>query len=252
MRVPMDEQLKEKVHFLGLIFLEYHYDSKIAAATKEKMSYSRFLQDIITCEYNDKVERQRQNRLKNAHIPEMLVMETYPFSRQKRLKKRMVMELYDSMTYITESQTLLFFGPTGCGKTGLATAFLINAINNGYRGLFIDFSELIRQLFRAVPVHKENALIKKLASIDCLLIDELGYGTVTKEQSGLFFELIKARHRKKCTIITSQHGFDEWNSFLNNPHITAALIDRITEKCTLFNMTKCESIRKKDIKEAIE
>ena len=72
------------------------------------------------------------------------------------------------------------------------------------------------------------------------------------EKAGLFFDLMKMRHNKRCTIITSQLGFDEWGAFLKDRHLTAAILDRITENCTVFNMSKCISIRKKRITYATE
>jgi len=71
-------------------------------------------------------------------------------------------------------------------------------------------------------------------------------------QAGLFFDLMKMRHKKRCTIITSQLGLDEWNLFINDRHLTAAILDRITENCTVFNMAKCISIRKKRIEYAAD
>ena len=80
-----------------------------------------------------------------------------------------------------------------------------------------------------------------------LLIDELGYTSLEKDQAGLFFELMKRRHKKHCTILTTQLGFEEWASFLQSPHLTAALLDRITVNCAVFNMKTCISIRPKRI-----
>ena len=65
--------------------------------------------------------------------------------------------------------------------------------------------------------------------------------------TGLFFDLMRSRHKKKTTLITTQLGFDEWSDFLQNTHLTAALLDRITENCVVFNMKNCISIREKKI-----
>lgn len=159
----------------------------------------------------------------------------------------MVMESYDSLNYIHQAQVFCLIGPTGCGKTGLATAYLIHAINNGYRGMFIDFRELVDQLYKSQADYSEKKVIKRFESYDCLVIDELGYNPVSREEAGLFFNLMKRRHKKRCTIITTQLGFEEWNNFLKNKHLTMALIDRITEDCTVFDMQKCISIRLKNI-----
>ena len=146
-----------------------------------------------------------------------------------------------------ENQDLVFIGPTGCGKTGLATAFLVHALNQGFRGLFIDFKDLLNDLDRSQGDYSESKLMKKLSAYDILLVDEIGYIRGKKEQAGLFFDLMRRRHRRGCTITTTQLGFDEWGEFLQNSHLTAALLDRITVNCTVFNMNDCISIRPKKI-----
>jgi DNA replication protein DnaC len=82
-------------------------------------------------------------------------------------------------------------------------------------------------------------------SYDCLLIDELGYVETEPLQVGLFFTLMHKRHKKKSTLITSNLGFDKWDSFLKNNQLTAALIDRLTENSHVINMKNCISLRLK-------
>ncbi len=248
----MDNEIKKQLDYLRLKQLALSWDQTLADALKNKVSYHRFLEEIISREYMNLKEFRRQARLKAAMVPEILLMETFPFNAQPKLKKKMVMEVYDSLNYIQQAQVLCFIGPTGCGKSGLATAYLINAMNKGYRGRFIDFRDLMDILHRSQADYSQKKILRQLADYDCLLIDELGYCSFDKEDVGLFFDLMKQRHKKKCTIITTQLGFDEWNSFLNNKHIVMALIDRITENCTVFDMQKCISIRKKNIKLAAE
>lgn len=243
----MDETTKNQLQFLGLKSTMENWDTIFAEAKKSQPSYSRFLTSIIAKEHTEKKEKARLARIKRANIPELLVMETFPFSKQPRLKKKMVMELYDSTRFITQKQELIFIGPTGCGKTGLATAFLIHAINQGYRGYFIEFGKLADRLFQSKADHSEYKVLKRLQSYEILLIDEVGYDPLKKEQAGLFFELMKGRSGKHTTIITTQLGFEEWGNFLQNEHLTAALLDRITVNCTVFNMKDCISIRPKNI-----
>lgn len=243
----MNRSIESQLDYLGLSHLRENWDTYLKDALVKKVSYQNFLTTIISNEYQWVYQKRRTARIKTAGIPELLVMETFPFERQPRLKKKLVMELYDSMRYMTESQVLLFIGPTGCGKSGLATSYLVHALNQEYRGKFFDFKELLRQLHSSCADHSYNRLIKRFAAIDCLLVDEVGYSLLDKAQAGLFFDLIKARHRKRCTIITSQLGFDEWESFINDRHLAAAILDRITENCTVFNMSECISLRKKRI-----
>jgi len=243
----MDESIRTDLKYLGLKNLEQCWDDVLKQAQKQKPSYQRLLHDIIRQECTVKTETQRLNRIKNARIPEMLVMETFPFARQPKLKKKLVLQVYDSLQYINENQVLLLVGPTGCGKTGLATSFLVHAINNNQRGLFIDFKQLMVKLYQSCADNSSTKMIKNLTNIDCMLIDEFGYTPLEQQQAGLFFDLIKARHKNRCTIITSQLGFDKWSGVINNQHLNAAIIDRITENCVVFNMNRCVSLRNKKI-----
>jgi DNA replication protein DnaC len=127
----------------------------------------------------------------------------------------------------------------------LATAFLIQAIDRGYNGRFILFPELIELLYKSLADHSEEKLVKTFAAYDCLLIDELGYVELEPVQVGLFFTLMQKRHKKKASLITSNLGFEQWVSFLKNDHLTAALIDRLTETSHIVNMKNCESLRPK-------
>ena len=146
---------------------------------------------------------------------------------------------------MSKVQNVIWIGPTGTGKTGLATAYLSKAINEGHSGRFIEFPDLVSLLHESKGAWLEHKVIKQFASYDCLLIDEIGYVEIDPAQVGCFFTLLHKRHRKKSTLITSNLGFSQWNSFLKNDQLTAALIDRLTENSHVINMKKCVSLRPK-------
>lgn len=241
----MDEELIKMLKYLRLGGLLANWDHYLAMARKGRFSDVRLLTHVVEEEYKIKTENARKLRLKRAKIPDLLVIETYPFQEQPKLNKKKILSLYDAFEYITKSQNIIWMGPTGAGKSGLATGFLIQAINRGYSGKFIMFQELVNELFQSVADHSEENVIKRYLSYDCLLIDELGYVEVEPAQVGLFFTILHKRHKKKSTLITSNLGFSEWGLFLKNVHLTAALIDRITENSHVINMKKCDSIRPK-------
>jgi DNA replication protein DnaC len=238
---------EKELQKLRLSHLLENWDFLLKEAANEKSSYSSFLNRIIEAEYLHKLEKECLARVLRANIPISYVIETYPFDRQPKLHKKLIMEAYDSMNYVRDKKDLILIGPTGCGKTGLSTAFLTHALNLGFSGRFIDFSELIHILYQSKADHSEEKIINRFVRYDVLLIDELGYMSCKKEQAGIFFDLLRRRHKESTTIITSQLGFDEWGTFLNDPHIVAALLDRITENCIIFNMKDCKSIREKQI-----
>jgi hypothetical protein len=91
----------------------------------------------------------------------------------------------------------------------------------------------------------ERKVLRKYAAYDCLVIDELGYVEVEPSQVALFFTLMQKRHQTKTTLLTSNLGFSEWDSFLRNKQLTAALADRLTSSSHVINMRHCHSLRGK-------
>ena len=231
--------------YLRLSGLISQFDRFLEKAKTEDISHVRWLRQIIEQEYRLKQENSRKRRLSQAKIPEMLLFQSFPFTRQPKLDQKKVTHLYDAFDYMTEARNIIFFGPTGVGKTGLATAFLVQAIDRGYNGRFILFHELVELLYKSVADHSEEKLLRTFSAYDCLLIDELGYIELEPVQVGLFFTLMQKRHKKKSSLITSNLGFEQWPSFLKNDHLTAALIDRLTELSHIVNMKNCGSLRPK-------
>jgi DNA replication protein DnaC len=238
-----NKELIENLKYLRLGGLLAHWEEYLKLAAEQNFSHARLLTHVLEQEYRIKRENARRLRVKRACIPEPLVIETFPFERQPKLNQKKIMALYDSLDYMQNHQNIIWLGVTGCGKTGLATSFLMHAIERGYSGRYVLFAELIAELYRSVADHSEARVLKKYLSFECLAIDEIGYVEVEPVQVGLFFTLMHQRHKQKPTLITSNLGFADWGSFLKNDHLTAALIDRLTENSHVINMKGCVSLR---------
>lgn len=240
----MDEELASMLKYMRLPGLLENWNSYLATAQQKNYSHARLLKTIIKDEYGIKKENSRKQRISKARIPEKFVIETFPFDNQPNLSRKKIINIYDS-GYMEQHQNIIWIGSTGTGKTGLATSFLMQAINQGYKGRFITFPELVELLYQSVADHTEAKVLKMFENYQCLLIDELGYVEVEPIQVGLFFTLMQRRHKKKTTLITSNLGFGQWASFLKNEQLTAALIDRLTENSHVINMKNCVSLRTK-------
>jgi DNA replication protein DnaC len=241
----MNDDLKNKLRALRLPRLAAHWDDALKEAARQRMSHARLLTHIVEEEYRLKCDRARQQRLQRARLPEPWTLETFPFDRQPKLNRKAILALYDTMDFLAKAQNLIWLGRTGCGKTGLASSFLRHAIEQGATGRYVLFADLVAELYQAVALHAQKQALKKYLRWDLLLIDEIGYVEVEPVQVGLFFTLLQKRHRKKSTLLTSNLGFSEWGSFLKNDHLTAALIDRLTEASPVFNMKECVTLRGK-------
>ncbi len=239
----MDEKLRTMLKVLSLPGLLERWDEYLALSQKRNLSAVRWLEQILEDEYRGRLERARICRLKRARIPEPYVLATYPFARQPKLDKKRLLAVHDAFAYMREHRNVILLGPTGCGKTGIATGFLTQAIERGHSGRFIVFAELVAELYAAAADHTQTKTMRKYAAYDCLLVDEFGYVEVEPAQVGLFFTLMQRRHKRKTTLITSNLGFSDWQRFLKNEHLTAALIDRLTETSHVFNLRGCRSLR---------
>ena len=239
----MDEELTKMLKYLRLSGLLTNWNQYLKMAGKRRFSHDRLLKHVVEEEYKLRRHNAHKLRLKKARIPERYVIETFPFDKQPKLNKKRILALYDSFEYMDANQNIIWLGPTGCGKTGLATSFLIHAIDRGYTGRYVMFAELITELYQSVADHSEQKTLKRYLSYDCLMIDEIGYVEVEPVQVGLFFTLMHKRHKKKSTLLTSNLGFSQWGTFLKNDHLTVALIDRLTEVSHVINMKNCHSIR---------
>ncbi|MBI4868349.1 MAG: ATP-binding protein [Candidatus Wallbacteria bacterium] len=239
----MDEELVRILKHLRLPTLLARWDEYLQVAQQGRFSPVRLLQHVLVEEARAKGERACTQRLQRARIPELLVMETFPFARQPKLDKKRVLSLYDAFDFIEKRQNLIWLGPTGCGKTGLATSFLVQAIRRGHTGRSVLFPELVAELYASVGDHSEEKVLKRYLAYECLLVDEVGYVEIEPLQVGLFFTLMQRRHKKGATLITSNLGFSDWRTFLKNDHLTVALIDRLTETSHVINMKNCVSLR---------
>ena len=242
----MIDQLVKQLRYLRLPNLAARWTDYIQQAADPKLSHEKWLIRIIEDEYKRRKNNAAERRIKQARIPEPYTLDTYPFERQPKLNRKELLNLHDGLDYMRTARNVIFMGPTGCGKTGLATSLLVNAIHHGHTGRYVLFQELTETLYQSVADHSEKAALKDYLRCDCLLLDEIGYIPLEPVQVGLFFSLIHQRHQlRRPSLITTNLGFSQWGSFLQNNELTAALLDRLTADSHIINMKACKSLRTK-------
>jgi DNA replication protein DnaC len=131
---------------------------------------------------------------------------------------------------------LIFLGPPGVGKSHLAIALGYKAVEAGYKVSFVNMDNLMHVLKTQQISRKSKGKLNRIISSSLVIIDEVGYLPITRDEANLFFQLISSLHEQASLIITSNKGFEEWVELLGDPALTTAVLDRISYRCELFNM----------------
>lgn len=228
----MDDDLDQLLRSLKLNHIRSILDERLLAATQDGPSYGEFLRRLLREEYHAQQVRLLEGRIDRAQIPERWPLETFPWALQPGVQ-RAVIEQLANLDFIGASMNLVFEGPTGVGKTGLASGILLKALLAGHRGQFVRAQDLFDDLFRSLADRSSRKLLDRMLRVEILMVDELGYLNLRPEQSNLFFKLMEERYtRRLCTIITTNLDYEEWYAFLGQKAMVAALLDRLRHRCT--------------------
>jgi DNA replication protein DnaC len=208
----------------------------LAEATKQKSSAVDFFEKVLTLEVQAKEERRIAASLKVSGLPRGLHLDNFDFLFQPSIEKSRIDDLATS-DYIRRHENVLFFGPPGVGKTHIAVALGVRAIELGYSVIYYTVEELLHQLKKRsdIPVSKQRgrAYVKNAL----VVVDELGYQALDRVETHLFFQFISARYMKGSTIITSNRSVREWvHIFSQDEMATTAILDRLFHKSHIFNI----------------
>jgi len=228
--MKMNEELQQLLKNLKLRRVLDIYDEQLHAAEKDDVSYSEFVTRLMRAQWHARQEHALEWRIRNAKLPERWSLDTFPFPRQPGVNRKQI-RTFAELDFVTKKENIVFIGPTGVGKSGLASGILLKAIENGYRCQFIRAQDLFDEMYASLADRSTRQLLKRLARLDVLLVDELGYLNLKPEQSNIFFKLMEERYHRRPSIITSNLDYDEWPNFLGNRAMVEALLSRLRHYC---------------------
>lgn len=231
----MNDDLDQLLQRLKLRRIQEILPRELKSAEKKNPSYSTFLSRLLREEHQHQQARFLEHRIRRARLPERWAIDTYPWDQQPTVKRTQIEQLAE-LDFIGRATNVVFIGPTGVGKTGLASAILLRALEDGYRGLFIKAQDLFDDMYRSLADQSSRKLLNRLIGLDLILIDEMGYLNLRAEQTNIFFKLMEERYGKKATIITTNLEYEDWYSFLGNKEMVGALLDRLRHHCTTIQI----------------
>jgi DNA replication protein DnaC len=220
------------------------------AASRKDTSYADFLEAVLRAEREARRVRSREMLTRTAGFPAIKTLEAYDFAFATGAPRTQIQELA-SLSFLERAENIVLLGPSGTGKTHLAIALGVLAIQKGCKARFTSAADLVIALEAAQRQGRLKEIMHRVVAMPKLLIiDEIGYLPFGREQANLFFQVVARRYEKGSLILTSNLAFGSWDeAFSGDAVLTAAMLDRILHHATVVQISG-ESYRLKDKRRA--
>jgi DNA replication protein DnaC len=233
---------------LKMDHLEAQLDAVCEQAAQRDLDYKAFLSQALVVEWQGRFQRGIETRLRQSRFPWIKTLEQFDFDFQPSLDRRQTRELA-GLSFVERAQNVVVLGPPGVGKTHLAVALGVKAVEAGYSVLFHTLETLMTKLTRAQHENRLERALKQMTYPKLLILDELGYLPLSRQEASLFFRLVVRRYERGSLIVTSNKSFLDWGEVFNDQVLATAILDRLLHHSTTLNI-KGESYRLKEKRRA--
>ena len=237
------ESVIEDLRRLKLSTIRENLDAHLRLAQSKSLTYLEFFKGLTTEEVRGRDESNYQRRLKSARFPILKNLDQFDFAFQPTLSKEKILQLKDCR-WVANAVNLLLAGQSGTGKSHLAIALGLEAIQMGYKVYFTTVADLMDQVNGAEASGQIIQLQKKMLKHDVIILDELGYLKIDRTQGNFLFRLVSHAYEKFSLIITTNKDFSGWAEIFADQVQVSAMLDRLLHHSVIFNI-KGDSYRVK-------
>lgn len=236
--------LKANLKQLRLPTMHAEFEKLAREAAASNQTFEQYLLRLTELEVAARASNALNTRIRNAAFPVQKDLDSFNFAAIPSVSKQKALELA-RCEWISQRANVCLVGQPGTGKTHLAIALGLAACRAGIKTKFFTAAALVNQLETAQQQYGLERLLKKLDKLELLIVDELGYLSFSRSGAELLFQVFAERYERRSLLITSNLAFSDWDQIFQGERMTAALLDRITHHCHIFEMNG-ESYRFKE------
>lgn len=233
-------RIKESFDVLRVPLPEDALDTALSQAEKQRWSHLDFLVAVIGPLADRKRERSVERRIREARFPEIKLLDGFDWEFNAKAIDRTQIEALATCEFIRRGENLVFVGQSGVGKSHIMQAIGRQACSLNYRVRYITSAELINDLTASLADKTLPQRLRYYARFDLLIIDEFGFDKIERaespEASNLLYKVIDSRRRSQSTVMITNIDFDVWASYLGDPPLAMALLDRLVENAAVLKI----------------
>lgn len=242
--------LRARLESLGLLFASEALSGLLTQAVKDEQSTPHFLEMLLESEQTRREERRIRTSLRLSGLPTGQTIGNFDFAFQPSIERSRI-EALATCAWIKEKQSLLILGPPGVGKTHLAIALGVRAVECGFSVAFYRVEELLHAMRRDADRPPAKLKRAKYMKPSLVIVDEMGFEPFSREEATLFFRLVSYRYGRGAMCITSNKAISAWTEMLAGDEvITSAVLDRLLHLSCVLNI-KGRSYRLRELEETL-
>jgi DNA replication protein DnaC len=227
------EKLQTTLRSLRLSGFAKALPSRYALAKTEEMDYLAFLETLVEDEMAKRKDSLLSRRIKLAQFPFQATLDGFDFAFNADIPKRPIQELASSR-FVHQNESALLIGPPGTGKTHIAIALGLLAIENGYTVLYRNAFDLVEELQEAFRTDTRKKYVHGLTRYQLLIVDELGMKKMPPNAADDLLEVIHRRYGNSSTLIATNRPVEDWGKILGDTAATSAILDRFLDKVQIL------------------
>lgn len=213
-----------------------HWQALQEMACQQHLGYGVFLAELMALEMADREQKKLQRAMKASRLPAEKTLSSFKFAEAPSVNAAQIRQLSEDRIWVDNAYNLILFGPSGVGKTHIASAIGYGLLEKNVKVFFTSTTLMVQMLQQAKADFKLKTVIDRLARFDLLILDDIGYARKSEQETCVLFELIANRYETGSLLVTANQPFSDWDTLFPDKVMAVAAIDRLVHHSTIIKL----------------